>query len=97
MECLRHYMRAHDITQQALAKSLGVGQSSVSQWLSGEKVPTLENFFSLARITGLSLDQLAADFRNGTSESSQRIPDVTIRKPRAIRVRETTNRRNYGN
>lgn len=47
-------------TVTELARELGVDVSTVSHWLHGRKVPSLERATALARLLGVSLDALVA-------------------------------------
>ena len=53
-------LREHEgFTQEALASRLGVAQQTVAKWESGEATPDLENVRALARLFGVSIDDLA--------------------------------------
>ncbi len=62
-------------TNRAVARALGVGESTVSHWLTGRKAPSLQNFVDLADYLRVSLDYLAGRVddpggRFGESEAS---------------------------
>lgn len=48
-----------ELGQIALAKELGVGKSTVSQWETGKCEPTLSNLVAMAKFFGVSIDYLA--------------------------------------
>lgn len=53
-------LREHEgFTQEALASRLGVARQTVAKWESGEATPDLENVRALARLFGVSIDDLA--------------------------------------
>lgn len=53
MRCERH------MTQQELAKAVGVSKASVSNWETGDNQPTLLVAIAIADVLGCTLDQLA--------------------------------------
>lgn len=53
-------LREHEgFTQEALASRLGAARQTVAKWESGEATPDLENVRALARLFGVSIDDLA--------------------------------------
>lgn len=50
--------RAHGISQEDLARKLGVSRQAVSKWECGESVPGTDNLIALARLYGVELDAL---------------------------------------
>lgn len=44
--------------QSELAEAMGVTQSSVSRWLSGDALPTVDRLAALARYLGVTVDEL---------------------------------------
>lgn len=50
--------RARGITQEELAGRLGVSRQAVSNWERGEASPDTDNLIALARLYGMSLDDL---------------------------------------
>ena len=53
-------LREHEgFTQEVLASRLGVARQTVAKWESGEATPDLENVRALARLFGVSIDDLA--------------------------------------
>lgn len=50
--------RARGITQEELAGRLGVSRQAVSNWERGETSPDTDNLIVLARLYGMSLDEL---------------------------------------
>lgn len=47
-----------NMTQGQLAEAIGVARQTVAKWESGTAVPDLENACSLAKVLGISLDEL---------------------------------------
>lgn len=58
MERLARYLEDTNTSQTEFAKSVGVSQPTVSEWLSGEKTPTVGNLAKISRVTRLSTDEL---------------------------------------
>ena len=46
------------LTQEEVAEHLNVSRQSVAKWESGESLPDIENCIQLARLYGVSLDDL---------------------------------------
>lgn len=67
--------RAADLTQKALAKTLGVSQGAVSKWETGTAEPSASDLPKIAVVLGATLDQLLRgvsaryDARHGGSRS----------------------------
>jgi len=50
--------KEHNFSQEELAEKLGVSRQAVSKWERSEASPDTDNLIALARIYGLSLDEL---------------------------------------
>ena len=57
---LQKIRKEKGITQQKLAKKLGVDQTTISKWEKNETYPRLENLKQIAKILQCSLDELVA-------------------------------------
>lgn len=55
---LKEAREAAGLTQDALARELGVGRSTVAMWETGEALPRAGKLPELARILGCSVDDL---------------------------------------
>jgi len=55
---LRDFRQARDLTHEGLALLLNVNRTAVTQWESGDKVPSRENLFALADVFGVRVDRL---------------------------------------
>ena len=51
-------MKNEKLTQMQLAKAIGVGQSSVSDWLNSKSEPSIDNLWKLADFFDVSIDFL---------------------------------------
>ena len=55
---LAELRKQHGLSQEELADQLGVSRQAVSKWERGEASPDTDNLIELARIYGMSLDEL---------------------------------------
>ena len=58
---LRQRMTQKGLTQVELAKLANVSQNSISKWLNGESIPSIDKAVSLARALELSIGELLGD------------------------------------
>lgn len=57
-EILKSHRTARHMTQEFLAEQLGVTRQAVSKWESGTSEPSTANLLALAKLYGISLDEL---------------------------------------
>lgn len=57
-ERLKQYRKSAHLTQQQVAKQLGISQQAYGDWERGVKMPTHENSKKLARLFNVTLDTL---------------------------------------
>lgn len=50
--------KQHNLSQEALAEKLGISRQAVSKWERAEASPDTDNLILLARLYGVSLDEL---------------------------------------
>lgn len=50
--------KSHNLSQEALAEKLGISRQAVSKWERAEASPDTDNLIMLARLYGVSLDEL---------------------------------------
>ncbi len=55
---IKDLMKSEKLTQMRLARALGVGQSSVSDWINAKSEPSIENLWKLADFFDVSVDYL---------------------------------------
>lgn len=55
---IKDSMNNEKLTQMQLAKAIGVGQSSVSDWLNSKSEPSIDNLWKLADFFDVSIDFL---------------------------------------
>lgn len=58
---IRELRQAANVSQRFLAEKLGVGQSAVSQWESGDTYPSLDKLDDLSTLLGCSIADLFDD------------------------------------
>lgn len=58
--------KALGLTQEDLANRLSVARQTVAKWESGESLPDLENAYALAKLLGVSVDDLIAHNKAAT-------------------------------
>ncbi|MEG0823021.1 MAG: helix-turn-helix transcriptional regulator [Erysipelotrichaceae bacterium] len=58
---LLNYRKKNNLSQEALAEKLGVSRQAVSKWERAEASPDTDNIILLAKIYGISLDELLND------------------------------------
>lgn len=58
--------KALGLTQEDLANRLSVARQTVAKWESGESLPDLENAYALAKLLGVSVDNLIAHNETAT-------------------------------
>ncbi|MBO5208559.1 MAG: helix-turn-helix domain-containing protein [Lachnospiraceae bacterium] len=81
--------KANNLSQEALAEKLGISRQAVSKWERAEASPDTDNLILLARLYGVSLDELLktdeeiiSDIEYNTKQENGSVEDVS----------ETTNR-----
>ncbi|MBQ8670508.1 MAG: helix-turn-helix transcriptional regulator, partial [Oscillospiraceae bacterium] len=57
-ETLKEYRTNCKMTQEFVAESLGVTRQAVSKWESGVSDPSTSNLLALAKLFGISVDDL---------------------------------------
>lgn len=71
--------KQHNLSQEELAEKLGVSRQAVSKWERSEASPDTDNLIALAKIYGLSLDELiyGATENNEEKKDSEEKDDNT--------------------
>lgn len=57
-DTLKSYRTNCKMTQEFVAESLGVSRQAVSKWENGTSDPSTSNLFALAKLYGVSVDEL---------------------------------------
>ncbi|MBQ8381946.1 MAG: helix-turn-helix transcriptional regulator [Clostridia bacterium] len=58
---IRKYRKLNQLSQDELAERLGVTRQSISLWETGQTQPSLDNIVALAKVFGISTDNLLTD------------------------------------
>ena len=61
MNRIRELRQKKQLTQEELARLLGVDRSAVARWETGSNLPRAEKLITLAKVFGCSLDELLTD------------------------------------
>ena len=69
---LKKYRRERDITQEALAKELGISAQSVSKWECGEGYPDIELLPNLANHLNITIYELLGNDSAARQQDIQR-------------------------
>lgn len=62
-ETLREHRTRCKMTQEFVAESLGVSRQAVSKWENGTSDPSTSNLFALAKLFGISVEDLLKDIK----------------------------------
>jgi len=77
--------KKHDLSQEELAEKLGVSRQAVSKWERSEASPDTDNLIALAKIYGLSLDELIygekSEKQERSDQPSEKQDEETEEKP----------------
>lgn len=55
---IKQLMKTEQLTQMQLASAIHVGQSTISEWLSGKNEPSIESLWKLADYFDVSIDYI---------------------------------------
>jgi Predicted transcriptional regulators len=86
-EKLQILRKEKSITQEELAEKLNVSRQAISKWESGQTMPEINKIIELAKIYGVSLDDILIDKEQ---EIDEKIFDtqneITVKSKRSIAV-----------
>lgn len=68
---LLNYRKQHGLSQEELAAKIGVSRQAVSKWERAEASPDTDNLIELAKIYGVTLDELISGSDNKQALGSQ--------------------------
>lgn len=60
-EKLKNYRTSCMMTQEFVAEQIGVSRQAVSKWENGTSDPSTSNLFALAKLFGISVEELLRD------------------------------------
>lgn len=75
--------RHHSLSQEALAEKIGVSRQAISRWERGEASPDTDNVLSIAKLYGISVDDILGD---KTAEAV--ISEIKNKKEDTVKVSE---------
>lgn len=58
MNKIKEYRERYELSQEELARRLGIDRSSVAKWESGCNTPTLNHLLELSKIFRCTIDEL---------------------------------------
>lgn len=68
---LLNYRKQHGLSQEELAEKIGVSRQAVSKWERAEASPDTDNLIELAKIYGVTLDELLGGQTGEKTETSE--------------------------
>ena len=63
-ETLKEHRIRCQMTQEFVAETIGVSRQAVSKWENGTSDPSTSNLFALAKLYGISVEELLKDVNN---------------------------------
>ena len=69
--------KKHNLSQEELAEKLGVSRQAVSKWERSEASPDTDNLIALARLYGLSLDELIYGEKQNEKKEEEPVEEST--------------------
>ncbi len=67
-EKIKAMRKQQNISQESLAKKIGVSRQAITKWETGGGVPDIENLLSISGLFGVSLDELVSN-QGGSKEN----------------------------
>ena len=64
---IRQLRTEHSLSQEALAHALGVSRQAVTKWEAGAALPSTANLLALAKLYGVSPEELLHNAQNGNT------------------------------
>lgn len=58
MNCIKALREGKNLTQEELCKKIGVSQSAIAKWETGDSLPRADKLPQLAQILGCKIDDL---------------------------------------
>lgn len=84
---LFQYRKKHNLSQEELANQIGVSRQAVSKWERAEASPDTDNLILLAKIYGVTLDQLLQGVEE-TEEKPEEKPEEKAEQENAEQVEQ---------
>lgn len=67
-DAIRKYRSDNKMTQEFVAEALGVSRQAVSKWESGTSDPSTSNLLELAKLFGVSAEEILQNIQNKREE-----------------------------
>ncbi|MGN0629177.1 MAG: helix-turn-helix transcriptional regulator [Oscillospiraceae bacterium] len=77
------YRKRDGLSQETLAEKLGVSRQAVSKWETGESLPEIDKITQMAKIFGVSTDDLLLDEEPSHQSAGSGGPRFEIRQERS--------------
>lgn len=68
-DAIRKYRADNKMTQEFVAEALGVSRQAVSKWESGTSDPSTSNLLELAKLFGVSAEEILQNIQNKREEA----------------------------
>lgn len=78
---LQELRKKNGLSQEELADKLGVSRQAVSKWERGEALPDIENLIAIAKLYGVSLDDLVGNAKKTENTEEEKEPVSKEEKP----------------
>ena len=95
MSKIKEYRERHKLSQEELARKLGLDRSSVAKWESGRNKPRLNHLLDMTKIFNCSLDELVVGGKEMAVSKSVNCPHCG-RKLNSYTVDTTSTQRTSG-
>ena len=87
-ENLEYYLSKHDMQQKELAQKLGVGQSTVTDWIKARAYPRMDKVQKMAEIFGVEMSDLVEvrgiESKTYVLKEAQKIADDLVANPESL-------------
>ena len=77
---IRKYRKENNISQEDLAEKLGVTRQSISLWENNQTQPSIDNIIAIAKVFGLSTDDLLLSTTEEQEENVETVLNTDITK-----------------
>jgi len=75
MNTFKKYREQNNMTQEELAKKIGMTQRMIAYYESGEKIPSGKTILRLKKLFNISADELLSDYTPNSLNSSDEKTD----------------------
>lgn len=79
---LKTIRQAKNLSQDALAEQLFISRQSISKWENGDATPDLENLIKLAKVLGVTLDELVLGEKRNSHPEGEEVDNLHLLKGR---------------